>query len=1268
MLLSALPGFFPSTLVWIPVGDAAFNAAWLLLFLFLGIGFVRIVATPLRHRILQAALLLGAWTARSEDKAPPLPLPIPAEAVVRILDGEGVESWLLPLDHVKALEDKIRNLEAPVVEAGPGLTWMGGRAELRLDDQETLSLVAVYRVRVRGAGLQTLPLPASSAQMTRVRLNGQPAPLHRRGETTEIWLQGEGSHTLSLEMRVPVRRQELRWEIDTHLLPAPALIIALRLPRAGTEVSFDKAAVIPRFTSRVENEELLLPVAANGRLRLEWRSADKNRPMTEGLQVTSDIFFETRPALSVLRWNLDLQNPGRPLKEVDLQVSKGWSVHSVLGTDVGGWEWLPATDAPEAEETATLRVHFRREIEGRVAFNLELWRKADADVAGAPRRESLPILRVAEALRHTGTLQVFRAPQQQMQVRNSEGLRRIDVDAQTLAKTAVVMPGLLDAPVFFQGYSFHSPGHRLDLDLAGLPSKHSATWERIFRLAEREQMLEALCRIQISGTPLHQLEFSLPEGMEIESVMTPPESSWSADADVLRIFSGTGLIGDVQVLIQGRFKRDAGDQPMALPRLDLRGAETQKGQWAILSDPAFDVDVRDLQNVEPLLLRQTHTWLKAPQHPFARLALAFSQSEHDARLLLRKRLPDISVTSFTNLRINHRIIEETLLLEAQVQHAGLRTLQVEIPERFADAEVKAPLLRDVKMTPIPDAPGWLEMTIELQDEIMGQIVILLEKDRSLDAGPLVVQPPRIVTGRAERAFVTIENAGRDEIHVSAAQRLEALTREHAEWAQATRVLKGGATFAYVGRGNQRDASLTLQITEREQAVTSGARIGLARAELVLDESGAYRGRWNAWLDNRSEAFLHLEMPEGAQVLGVSVAGREVRPLRDPGGNPAALRIPLEKTPAGGGDIQVTLLYGGEIESFASLRVRGFPFPKASGIPVALSQTQLHLPRGRRWFRFDGSMNLVEDPTRFEAGWLGYQTSLAERLAETLKSGDEYEKARATHNLERLNNKIDVTAQQVRRRSNDAQVQQQADTSEQILRDAQQQVAQSRQQEAVAVDGNRDSLNGFFETQTNSFGRNQVLLNVPNFTPDEIAPNPGQNQGKNAPSNYNDLRSGWASSNPAILSKSGVPSKGSLDQKVHQGQQGSRQQLAAEYLSRLDDNTEERSSDTGLAALFPQPDPQQYQTFPFSTPRGDMHITVWSLSEKTISAWGRFAACLVCGLLLLALFRRRRSRSRTRFLLFPALLGMAFGILPVFSFFLMLYALLSMFRQRHSRFG
>jgi hypothetical protein len=82
----------------------------------------------------------------------------------------------------------------------------------------------------------------------------------------------------------------------------------------------------------------------------------------------------------------------------------------------------------------------------------------------------------------------------------------------------------------------------------------------------------------------------------------------------------------------------------------------------------------------------------------------------------------------------------------------------------------------------------------------------------------------------------------------------------------------------------------------------------------------------------------------------------------------------------------------------------------------------------------------------------------------------------------------------------------------------------------------------------------------------------------------------------------------------------------------------------------------------------MHITVWSLSEKTISAWGRFAACLVCGLLLLALFRRRRSRSRTRFLLFPALLGMAFGILPVFSFFLMLYALLSMFRQRHSRFG
>jgi hypothetical protein len=121
--------------------------------------------------------------------------------------------------------------------------------------------------------------------------------------------------------------------------------------------------------------------------------------------------------------------------------------------------------------------------------------------------------------------------------------------------------------------------------------------------------------------------------------------------------------------------------------------------------------------------------------------------------------------------------------------------------------------------------------------------------------------------------------------------------------------------AQTGRG-----LLPLSHEQREIVKTAGASIGLARTELVLDASGAYRASMLLKVDNRTEPYLEIELPPGAMLWTAHVASQPVKPAQATGQtNDQVLRIPLIKTAEGDLDFPVVLKYAGKFDRLRTLR-------------------------------------------------------------------------------------------------------------------------------------------------------------------------------------------------------------------------------------------------------------------------------------------------------------------------------------------------------------
>ena len=729
---------------------------------------------------------------------------------------------------------------------------------------------------------------------------------------------------------------------------------------------------------------------------------------------------------------------------------------------------------------------------------------------------------------------------------------------------------------------------------------------------------------------------------------------------------------------------------MPLPVLEVLDAGRQSGDVVVQVDPAFDVVPANLRNCREIGLRQVFGWVTVAQRTLARIALHYRSPDYGGELRLSTREPEVTCSTITNVRITETTVEETIMLDFSIAKAGIRSVSFLLPASMKDARLTVPLLGHKTIEPVSSQPlAPIRVRLHLQDEVMGSLRVLVEDDHLLTPGTHHVAIPVVETGRTKHRYVALESAGRDEVVIEEAAGLEALTRNQKEWRVLADMLGDGLTQAYVaGAGEPR---LAFSTKKRVAVKTAGARIGLAETILVLDEHGTYRATQYYRIDNTKEQFLEVELPVGGELWSVLVASRPVKPAKVPGAAGLRnVRIPLIKTAPGDLDYLVALKYGGQLPPPGGLRAVSFPFPRAVNVPVELSQAQLFLPENYHWFDFGGTLRYVRNEGSLAAGHLRYHTRQVDRLLQTMQSDSPFARVRAAANLQSVKSNMGWLGEYTLDYSHDPNVQQELRSNSLMFRRVDKQLEEFAKgpQLDLSEEDNRERLNVLYGKQQTRRARNQVQDLAANFDdvqrgqPPEVQ-EAGQPQAPEVAQGH--VKDELARS--AGRGKKSRARRGGTDERVRQYQQQLQQsrpessaaRRGAEYsFPRQDESStlEEKPppidgsiadldrpgvggrrfslrETTGLASLAVE-FPIRGTLHCFTTPRGDVSITVRAVHRHLTKTLERIGLVLLATLILAALYRVQRGGHLRIFagptgstiLIVAGLAGFLIGILPV----------------------
>jgi hypothetical protein len=1052
----------------------------------------------------------------------PKAVKIPQDAVIVPFDSsdpEGVakaEKVLVP--YAKYLE--LWNLVHPdkkLAGPEPQLAYGLGTAkyDVQLGSDDSLDVRGVIDIELFTDKPVSIPLPLSGGVLLSAKLGGkaarlqvaqptpaQPGPNAPAGPEPIVILfaQGKGQQKLEITYRLKLERQG-GWRVGRGIVPASGgAALTIKGPNAAAEIRL--AGVIDRdaFDTTKAGETIETALSTAGSFTISWRPKLAENMVDRGLAVQSQALFDVRQDVLRLTWQLNFEFPRSRRDRLALETPAGYTVEKVVGENIRAWESKKG-DGPNNE----LEVTLLKEAADKESLTVHL-AKYGAVGHGEMATINVPIVTAAGAPLQQGTITLRRDPLLDVRITSTLGVTREDVNlGAALAQSANSYDlSPIDLRVF-QAYRFVALPATVSLSIAPQPVKTEAEIQALLNVSERTTSVEARVIVRPHELPVYRVDIALPKDLTDEEISSSLPGGFERSIvekngrRILSIYARNGQSEPFQIVILGKLAPRNAQGVVATPHFDVLGMARQQGAMVVLADPAYDVTVQPEANCETTPVAATFGWLQEQERRNARVAIRWQSPEYSAQVRLEAKTPVIASRLFHNVRITPRTLEQTVIAEFQIREAGVREITLLLPEQLRDARVQ---VTNARRTIIEEGvaglpAGFVRLRIELEDEFQGTYKVLLSHDRLVSSNQQAVQLPVLEVGSPQRRFLTVESAGRDEVVIEGTKELDSLTRGQQAFNELVSVL-GGDTFtqAYTATTTSAGPSLTLSLKERATVETAAARIGLAETLLVVDRSGAYRARQIYRVDNSSEQFLEVALPDGAELWTVTVDGAPVKPVIG-GGKLASVRIPLIRRARGDADYEVALVYAGRVGRLGWSGRVSFPFPQTININVERSVVRLMLPPGYS-HRFDGSLGQPVDEAGAQQTTQEYFQQQIRLSMEVLNSSDKFARARAQNNLKQLGLSLQNQAAANRGwyNSQNPELLQSFNENTQKIQQELSKAEEELQGETTAqVGDNRGRLSHFFLEQDVQRAKNVVGNDIRNFDDKSGDVNPTQTNGK-----------------------------------------------------------------------------------------------------------------------------------------------------------------------------
>jgi len=919
---------------------------------------LRRIRWPRKPAAGAAALLLAAGLAHAED----ILAPYTGD------EFEKIDRVFLPADEYHAL----RRLAYPETAGRRTILAEADYAAVRHGDEVTVT--ARYVIEKETEDAERIPLRLKDVAVTYAMLDEQPATLAvdpKQGYL--LVLKGKGRYELELILRPRLTKQGKASSFSIPVRPVATATLALTHDAEGFDLDVAALGGKEKETYR------LGPVAV---LAATWTPKVKGfTTPTAELRSETDLQVAIRDGFTAIAGRVRYTIAGGSVSRVRIAVDPSLTVRHVACAELAGWE---------IDENGVLNVALGKPAARDLVVDVLAERKT-----ARLREESVPRFEPLDVLRDTGTITLESTDDLKPELTVTQGLLR-----GTLPSKA---PDFRATPEWGAAHSVHRYAvrpFRLEWKVAVEETRLRArTQTYLLMLADEVAATVDLSVETERGPGSFELLVGVPPSYEVTQVTGPELRDWWVAEGRLHIARLARADRNPTYRITLR-RRGSTEQPVQAPALALLGAVRQTGEVQVRVADGFEVETGDSEGLLPVNLDRLR---KAGTDTSLVRAYRFVAVPWSLTLSTRRERREMDALTITRVVPLADRVRVEALINFHVRRGLVDEVNFTVPvEDENEVVLVAPEKREEKSVAIE---GGRRYTLILRNPTRGSIAASVTYHVPLGTAVLGVEPESV---SQLRRYVVVEKIADGEVAVTGPESLEPI-----EFNELPIIPPGAsnatAAYTYVGSGDPFRFQVEVKTHQFEEV--EPALIYSASAQVVVDRSGWTRTLMSYRVYNRTRQFLELQLPDGAALYSVLVAGEGVRPLQRAG----KILVPLRKVAIGATTFDVDVVYVYEAKPIDghdwSARL-----PRVDGIDVRRTTISLYLPKGYS-YDFETEMDEVE-ATDIAVGEASDLFEEIKELYGVAERGNAAQAARALENVVRLEKAAQRVAEQVAAQSSD----------------------------------------------------------------------------------------------------------------------------------------------------------------------------------------------------------------------------------------------------------
>jgi len=230
-----------------------------------------------------------------------------------------------------------------------------------------------------------------------------------------------------------------------------------------------------------------------------------------------------------------------------------------------------------------------------------------------------------------------------------------------------------------------------------------------------------------------------------------------------------------------------------------------------------------------------------------------------------------------------------------IVHQGVETLFVALPSDVTILDVTGNGIREWGVTQDAD---FQTVQVDLNFAAEGAYRLMVDYEVALEDDQSALSVPNLQVAGVERVkgFVGVAALSTLEVvdgEVAGARRVDVRELPGSVLGRTDQPVLLGYKF------READWTIPLTITQHEEIDVLVTIIDTAEAISMVTPDGKVMGRASWYVRNNRRQFMRIDMPEGAEIWSVKVAGKAVKPARDDSGQ---VLVPLVRSQTGGGSL------------------------------------------------------------------------------------------------------------------------------------------------------------------------------------------------------------------------------------------------------------------------------------------------------------------------------------------------------------------------------